>query len=64
MHRLTPLRGIWDTSLHASGIRLRNAQDWGAAGSLPSSRLREVMERSEPAPTGTASLDQPPLARS
>ena len=45
MHRLTPLRGIWDTSLHASGIRLRNAQDWGAAGSAPSLRLREVMER-------------------
>ncbi len=54
MHRLTPLRGIWDTSLHASGIRLRNAQDWGAAGSPPSPRLREVMEqsmeRTEPAP--------------
>lgn len=31
MHRLTPLRGVWDTSLHASGIRLRNAQDWGPA---------------------------------
>ncbi len=26
--RLTHLRGLWDTSLHASGIRLRNAQDW------------------------------------
>lgn len=26
--RLTPLRGVWSTSLHASGIRLRNAQDW------------------------------------
>ena len=49
MHRLTPLRGIWDTSLHASGIRLRNAQDWDAADSGPSLRLREVMERSEPA---------------
>ena len=28
MRRLTPLRRVWDTSLHASGIRLRNAQDW------------------------------------
>lgn len=25
---LTSLRGMWDTSLHASGIRLRNAQGW------------------------------------
>lgn len=25
---LTPLRGLWDTSLHASGIRLRNAVGW------------------------------------
>lgn len=44
MHRLTTLRGIWDTSLHASGVRLRNAQDWGAAGSPPSPRQREAME--------------------
>ena len=27
--RLTPLKGVWQTTLHASGIRLRNAQDWG-----------------------------------
>ncbi|WP_244479724.1 DUF6886 family protein [Methylobacterium sp. Leaf111] len=26
--RLTPLAQIWRSSLHASGIRLRNAQDW------------------------------------
>ncbi|KQT85043.1 hypothetical protein ASG51_01530 [Methylobacterium sp. Leaf465] len=26
--RLTPLAPIWRSSLHASGIRLRNAQDW------------------------------------
>lgn len=25
---LSPLKGVWDTSLHASGIRLRNAQNW------------------------------------
>jgi hypothetical protein len=25
---LTPLRDIWSTTLHASGIRLRNAKDW------------------------------------
>ena len=29
MESLVPLRGVWDTSLHASGIRLRNAQGWG-----------------------------------
>lgn len=29
---LTPLNGLWSTSLHASGIRLRNAQGWLAAG--------------------------------
>lgn len=27
---LAPLRGVWDTSLHASGIRLRNAVGWQA----------------------------------
>lgn len=25
---LAPLRGVWSTSLHASGIRLRNAKGW------------------------------------
>ena len=30
MQDLTPLRGVWDTSLHASGVRLRNALGWGA----------------------------------
>ena len=25
---LTPLRAVWDTTLHASGIRLRNAARW------------------------------------
>ena len=48
MRRLTPLRGISDTSLHASGIRLRNAQDWQAGPSEVPLRLREVMERAEP----------------
>lgn len=35
LHRLTPLRGVWDTTLHASGIRLRNAQDWEGPASSP-----------------------------
>ena len=26
---LTALRGVWETSLHASGIRLRHAKGWG-----------------------------------
>jgi hypothetical protein len=29
---LTPLKHIWATSLHASGIRLRNAKGWGDPG--------------------------------
>jgi hypothetical protein len=29
METLLPLRKAWDTSLHVSGIRLRNAQGWG-----------------------------------
>ena len=28
MESLLPLRGVWETSLHASGIRLRNAEGW------------------------------------
>ena len=28
MESLLPLRGVWDTSLHASGNRLRNAAGW------------------------------------
>lgn len=28
LNSLRPLRGIWDSSLHASGIRLRNARGW------------------------------------
>ena len=28
MDSLTPLRDVWETSLHASGVRLRNAKDW------------------------------------
>ncbi|HEX2850164.1 MAG TPA: hypothetical protein VHN98_06415 [Acidimicrobiales bacterium] len=30
MSDLTPLRGVWDTTLHASGIRLRNARGWNS----------------------------------
>ena len=33
MQRLVPLRDAWSSSLHVSGIRLRNAQDWPAATS-------------------------------
>ena len=28
MDSLVPLRGVWETSLHASGVRLRNAKGW------------------------------------
>jgi hypothetical protein len=29
MPSLLSLRGVWETTLHASGIRLRNARGWG-----------------------------------
>ena len=32
MEELTSLRPVWDSTLHASGIRLRNARGWGAPG--------------------------------
>jgi hypothetical protein len=32
MPSLVPLGGVWATSLHASGIRLRNAAGWAEAG--------------------------------
>jgi hypothetical protein len=30
MPDLLPLKGVWESGLHASGIRLRNAQRWNA----------------------------------
>ncbi len=30
MDDLTPLRGVWSSGLHASGVRLRNALNWAA----------------------------------
>jgi hypothetical protein len=42
MDRLTPLLGLWErTSLHWSGIRLRNALDWPAAPSPVPDILRQ-----------------------
>jgi hypothetical protein len=29
MESLAPLRNVWESTLHASGTRLRNAQGWG-----------------------------------
>ena len=29
MNDLLPLKGVWSSSLHGSGIRLRNARGWG-----------------------------------
>ena len=43
LERLTPLKSIWLTSLHASGIRLRNAQDWGKPGWTHSNPGRQVI---------------------
>jgi hypothetical protein len=31
---LLPLKPLWQTSLHTSGIRLRNAVGWGASGDI------------------------------
>ena len=43
LDRLTPLRGVWErTTLHWSGIRLRNAQDWDVPTAPPSERLRAL----------------------
>ena len=28
MNSLLPLKGVWNTTLHASGVRLRNAKGW------------------------------------
>ena len=28
LDNLLPLKGVWDSTLHASGIRLRNARNW------------------------------------
>ncbi|WP_158815790.1 DUF6886 family protein [Methylocapsa sp. S129] len=43
MEKLTPLKDIWGASLHASGIRLRNAQDWGKPGWTHSKPGRPVV---------------------
>lgn len=32
VERLAPLRPVWASTLHASGIRLRSAVDWGKPG--------------------------------
>ncbi|MCW2107656.1 UNVERIFIED_ORG: hypothetical protein M2402_004857 [Rahnella aquatilis] len=32
LERLTPLKNVWQSTVHASGIRLRNAQGWGTPG--------------------------------
>ena len=40
MERLTSLRGVWDTSLHASGIRLRHAQGWNYEQPPAPARIR------------------------
>ena len=39
---LVPLKGLWRTSLHASGIRLRNAQGWAAPTSADANPERPV----------------------
>ena len=39
---LVPLKEVWRTSLHASGIRLRNAQGWGKPGWTHSKKGRIV----------------------
>ncbi len=44
---LVPLKEVWRTSLHASGIRLRNAQGWGKPGWTHSKEGR-VVEITEP----------------
>jgi len=42
MESLVPLRDVWQTTLHASGIRLRNAQDWSSAVGTSAHSTNEV----------------------
>jgi hypothetical protein len=57
---LTDLRPIWRTSLHASGVRLRNAAGWGAPAWPHSKSPRDVSL--PPAPARSASArGTPPL---
>ena len=42
LENLLPLKGVWRSSLHASGIRLRNAQHWGQPSWTHSKRDRVV----------------------
>ena len=37
-----PLRGVWDTTLHASGIRLANAKEWDHAPSPAPESIRRL----------------------
>ncbi len=39
MADLLPLRGMWNTTLHTSGIRLRNAAGWDYVASPPSPNI-------------------------
>lgn len=40
MDSLAPLKDVWSTSLHASGVRLRNARGWRAAQQPLSAAIR------------------------
>jgi hypothetical protein len=42
LESLTPLKDVWQTSLHASGIRLRNAAGWGKPSWTHSKPGRQV----------------------
>ena len=42
MRSLTPLVGLWNTTVHFSGIRLRNAQGWKQQPSPPPPDIRRV----------------------
>ena len=42
LENLLPLKEVWNSSLHASGIRLRNAQRWGEPGWTHSKKGRTV----------------------
>lgn len=42
VNSLVPFKNVWRTSLHASGIRLRNAPGWGKPGWTHSKQGRKV----------------------
>jgi len=57
---LLPLRAVWSSSLHASGIRLRNVEGWGGPGWLQSRGMQALPQKPK---AGFPALALPKLGR-